>query len=854
MKLQNHCGTMEPSAKKAKIQPSSKKIIIRLCDAFIRTDGNIICPVIKAENSIRVLYKLEKGSLLKILQDVGRQNELIYQDIELKSVTDNRKIQGNLFIEYLASKSINLELNKYKEELLSKLTEISNVKDILIHNVEDKSKMIPQPIISDSDFEMHKLELCSKRLSEMSEESTARPDLVIAADNIKSQLEDLKDHYTRFAILSQNGKGKSFILNLLMLLTADNEDEYRENNANLKLPEDIPQNTTLESLSEIHLTNLPDVVKGYVKSILEKKQDTNQDTNQDFHTVVTPVCQLLNSDLETGTSSASFSDISKYFSEKKGLDIEPYILPQKAMLGSYESTTKCIIHLRYGTVYQMRVDYFEEKELQNQLFELVTLNEKETSSDMNEDIKEKAIECLKARFEILTQQNISENAELLESLSSPEDIKLSEEVQQFAGKTELYFGKGNNSAQDRLALKDVLKTFTPSQDDNFEQYQRKIAAVKKIVVYLPSKILHGGKEILEMPGTDDSDPMATHSIKNALEDVDAVILISDFSFKIVEKEVKDMLTESTFLSKFLSNPNDYKLMLLSYPEKNQGFQYRKDSSRQIIKLEQEEQKKRKEELKMMTKLIRMDAISEDIERNIITSYILPVLHTSILSQPGPEHEVLTKHDIFLRRTGILNLINLSNEYVASKHRSTYDDVYTELSRFKDEITEGMTAEDAKCILNLLSNKEVKKIREPELTRKNEHLLIDLKKELDNLLNMWVTKEVTKMLQETIEHAKEKWEKEKHKVTSISLYNPYFYGKNPTAKVRLFNVFFDSPVKEEIFSMIKDKIELCLQKYKEKTILLFTEELNSLLTIEEKPTVSSDFVGKIINSQLDDALK
>ncbi|XP_018420063.1 PREDICTED: uncharacterized protein LOC108793576 [Nanorana parkeri] len=223
-----------------------------------------------------------------------------------------------------------------------------------------------------------------------------------------------------------------------------------------------------------------------------------------------------------------------------------------------------------------------------------------------------------------------------------EDINLSEEVLKFAGKTELYIGKGKNSTYDRLALQDILKELTTAQEEDTDKAkatQRKIAAVKEIVVYLPSKILYGGKEILEMPGTDDSDPIAMFSIRNALSEVDAVILVTEFGFKICEKEVKDMLSESGFLQKFKKDPSNNKLMLIAYPEKNSKWQFSCDGKNKIEKLEQESKKKKEGELKAISKILDENCVGVERSLGLLELESQRIFGSS--PEPRPKTSVIT---------------------------------------------------------------------------------------------------------------------------------------------------------------------------------------------------------------------
>ncbi|XP_075050808.1 uncharacterized protein LOC142136854 isoform X2 [Mixophyes fleayi] len=795
---------MEPSPKKARLGK-----LIRLCDRFTRTELDVICPVIKAENSVRVLYKLQEELLREAIENTGKEIGLTLQKIDWVSPPTMREIEGNLFIEFTGPQPKDEDdWNRFRERLESRLTNISKVKYILVDKVQDRSQIIPQPIISEFDFEMHKLKQCSEELENISEKSEERADLYIVADIMKSELEELTKNYTKFAVLSQNGKGKSYILNMLMLMTADNKEEYVENNKDVKVPKDFPDNTLLENLTETDRLKLPVVVKEFIKTVEDQKKD--------FKNVLQPVCNQLHYDTNIETSPNSRSSIGSYFSKRARFDIEPYILSQKEIERSYESTTKCVIHLRYGTLYQMKVDYFNDVDLRQQLFELFTKQDYSDNTNEHEDIKDKAQECLEARYDILTDKKFSETD--MNKLRTYEDIPLSNEVLKFAGKTELYFGLGKNSTHDRLALQSALRKLTnpPEEDENkADEIKRRIAAVKQIVVYLPSKILHGGKEILEMPGTDNSDPIAMNFIRKALSEVNAVILITENGFKLCGKEVKDILFDSKFPQTYKNDPDSGKLMLLTYPEKNLKWQFGIGDKVKIQKLEQEGKKKRAEELKAVGKMLKKDSLSIAQEDDIFTSYLLPVLHTSILAQKGAEYEVITEYEDFLKHTGINNLIVHLDELVLSRQQSSFEEVKTQLSSFQKEINDAISTEDARKIVQMLSNKSYKIMYEEELTRRVEQLEIELRKKLKSMLS-----------------------------------------KDVESLVCLFNILFDDveKEKEKIFTKISCWINDLLDDYKNKAIEQYTKELNTLLiNLGGEAIVSSGFVKEVIEQDLTYAL-
>ncbi|XP_053560084.1 uncharacterized protein LOC128650283 isoform X2 [Bombina bombina] len=809
---------------------------IRICDAFIRTDGRIICPVIKAERSIQVFYKLQEKSFKDLLEDAAKKNGLRLQDIQY-----SKENECNIFIKFAILNSSNDAVNQCKLRLRLMLTEKLKVTDILIDEVQGTEETIPQPIISETDFEMRKLSLCYEKLSAYAGE---RDDLYIAAENIKAHTEDLRDVYTKFAVLSQNGKGKSFILNLLLLLTADNEEEYEKNNKDRKWPRDIPQNTAVEDVPEKDLLNLPEVVKDFLKTV--------EDKTKNFGALTGPLCHQLSPVEDIKTSLKSLSGIDTYFSKKKRHCIDPYVLPQKELTGSYQSTTKCIVHLRYGTLYQLSVNYFNIEELQNQLFELITLNENDGSKEV-----EIALECLKTRYNLLTGQDIFEDnqfQQLKQRVSSPTDITISDEVQKFAGITELYYGQGKSSAHDRLALQAVLRGLTTPQEEDEDkgvEFYKKISAVKKIVVYLPSKILYGEKEILEMPGTDDSDPMAMDFIYNALKEVDGVILVNEFSFKVCATEVKNMLSGSDFIKHLKKDPTNYKLMLLSYPEKSNKWQFGKYDDKEIKKVENEERKKRIEELKTISKVIKMDPLEETLANNIMTSYILPVLHTSILAQKDvPEYQVLINYEDFLKHTGIQNLIVQLDKFVSFKRETQIKEIKDRLCSFQKELqVHEMSMAEANSIEQTWKNKDVKFLYE-NLNREN--LLTDLNKNIKELLKGSVSNHIKETLSGTVITAKDNWNKIKGSITSVGVYSPYFCGKNPIYKVCLYYVFFDGLEDKisEVFEMISSEIKRLIEDYKGKVIQQYTENLSTMLN----RSLPKEFVETAIENHLDDALE
>ncbi|XP_044129049.1 uncharacterized protein LOC122922501 isoform X1 [Bufo gargarizans] len=838
------------------MEPSDKRIKewLRLSDGFRRADMRIICPVMKAENSICVLYKLQQEKLTEAITSAGKSHGLILENIQYVSQTTSRGAESSLFIKFRNPLPNDENLcSKFKERLERNLSS-TMVKDILVERVQDASQSIPQPLVSEYDFEMHKLKLCLAELDGKKEEFPRRLDLSIEGENIKLNLEDLSNSYTKFAMLSHNGRGKSYLLNLLLLMTADNEEEYSASNRNLRVPNDFPNNTLVKNLTDRDLQNLPVVVNKFLNI-----QDNTQFKDQDFKCLMGTICVQQQNITNAETALRGLSDIDEYFTKKKRLNLEPYFLSQKGNQGGHESTTKCIIRLRYGTLYEMKVEYFSKSELQEQLYELV-ITEEGSSSCSDEEVNETAQECLTERFQILTGHSFSEN--MKDTFNCPKDIKFSPEVLEFVGKTELYFGQGKNPTHDRLALQNILKGLTIPQDSaadaNDEIYKKRIAAVKEIVVYLPCKILYGGKEILEMPGTDDSDPIAMDFIANALNEVDALILLTENGLKVCEKEVKTMFSKSGFLKNFKKQPDKHTVLLLTYPEKNTDWQYASGDEKRIKLLESEGNKKRNVELKAMKKILNLDTLTKSLEERICTSYILPVLHTSILAQEHkPEYEVISRHqDTFLKYTGIQELIMNLDELVFSRQKS-FEETKQELFRFHAEINDVISVEDARYIVQTLSVRSCRDPIESGIKSRFDILKKELSQKMYDVLSGDVSRMIKTELTELVPKAIDRWDQIEPEVISIGVFSPYFCGKNPRYHICLYHVLFEGleNSKNQIIEKILDMVQGLLQNLKKRAIKQYTDELNTILHDIGRPNaVTIDFVEDAIGDELDDALK
>ncbi|XP_075050806.1 uncharacterized protein LOC142136838 [Mixophyes fleayi] len=797
-------------------------IFIHLCDSFVRTPEKVICPFMKAEDSVHALYKLQEPALKDILCEAGEMLGLELISITSCSTTEgNQRMDGNILIEYRASKLWDEDTFKtYKGSVQSKLQHL-NIRNVFIdHGMEQSSCL--QPIITDIDSQVHILDSkYQKHLSQYSAEADIIP---AELQSIRTLLKELKERRISIALLSHNAIGKSFFLNLLLLLT---EESYRESGKDekkrkIKLPKDITGSPTVKMMKEDHFEDLPEVIKDFLN---------HTDDEQDFKKIMQPICHELNftNQKELRRIENVFSAaLSRYYSEDERIDMVPYLLPQKDDSGGYDSTTKCVVHLRYGGSFQARVEYFDEKELQNQLFELVSLENEseETRPDIvYERMKERSRLSLKARYSALTDNDEETLHSILKSITSPGHIRLCEQVMTFAGKTELYVGNGVNQAEDRLALQKLLNEYMSLVGEDTSTITRqKVAALKRIVVYVPSRLLYGGTEILEMPGTNESDPLAMSFIQDALDTVDVVVLLSEFGFKLAGQEVKDTLRNSRFIKNWIKNSQAYKLMFLSYPEKDQTFLCGRNDGDKLKKIKLQENGKRDKEFQELEKLIHPVPLSSVMKNNTFSSYVFPMLHTAIHAIEGIPHEILEDNKDVLKNTGIDAVMKELDQFIVQRKQSIIEEIESKLADFemsqKDEAKNGQESDAGS------SSQNIDFTQESDFLKKNKDLLNDLKMNHEELIKNTVNGKLKELMERSTTEAGKNWAEIQSKVTDSGFFNPQYNGQHPAYKIKMYNKLFGHLDEEisQIFRILLKDVYCVLENYKEKATKLFTREL------------------------------
>uniref|UniRef100_UPI00398EFCC0 uncharacterized protein n=1 Tax=Pristiophorus japonicus TaxID=55135 RepID=UPI00398EFCC0 len=333
--------------------------------------------------------------------------------------------------------------------------------------------------------------------------------------DINCLIKEFEENHTKISMLSQNGKGKSFILNLLLCLTADSDEEYKQNNMYLK---DLTKANCRQEMAKI-----PQVLREDLEKLKENEKE------EVFQKMIAN-CKRTSSSSDLKMEEAvenekkSFDSLRDYSDGKRITSLQPYLLPVKNILNSNSTTTKCNTYLKYGPVYQMKIKYFSTEDLQSILYELVTMIKEGTNDDMGvvEDRRNTSREALEKLFCLLTTyfSDCTFDQNILQNIENPGRIQLHQGVKDLAGTSECYMGDGEDVMKDRIFIREKLQEYitmqkTPNKERTLQNM--KIAALKTVEVYAPCKILIG-KEFLETPGIDDTDPLALKLINDVLDE------------------------------------------------------------------------------------------------------------------------------------------------------------------------------------------------------------------------------------------------------------------------------------------------------------------------------------------------
>ncbi|XP_067845491.1 uncharacterized protein [Heptranchias perlo] len=824
-------GSGSPPARRARLSEDSHSnfqmnlgnanLSIRISDSFARTFGGIIRPIAIAGASVLLLRQLHSMALSKVLTEVAETFGLFLKAIK----------PGSIVVEFVETTPLSEETFKlFLHKLKFRLQQLMPSGNFWIERIKDPANAgAPlEPLVSELDLAQHILKtVCNKLEDKVKVLSSGVVDWLGIRNtigDINCLIKEFEEKRTKISMLSQNGKGKSFILNLLLCLTADSEVEYKENNKYLK---DMSKANCREEMEKI-----PQVLR---EDLEELKEDEREEAFQKMMANCKRTSSFrLKMEEVMENEKKSFDSLRNYW-KTKGLNfLQPYLLPVKDMTDFGSTTTKCNARLKYGPVYQMKIKYFSIEDLQSILYELVTM--------IKEGIDDKGMEnyrratsraALENQFCLLTTyfSDCSFNQNILQFIASPGSIQLRQDVKDLAGTSECYMGDGEDVMKDRIFIREKLQEYitmqkTPTKERM--QQNMKIAALKTIEVYAPCKVLIG-KEFLETPGIDESDPLALKEINDVLDEVNSTLYISEYSFKISEGGVKEFLIRNGFLQKCVNNLEEQKLFLVAYPEKNSSLRLSPEMADEG-RFTAKQSEKRQDDLAALQRWLQQ-SLSDEFKRNVSTPTLWPVFHASVLMQHGNPTEVMRKHENCLKRTGIQSFLEEIDHFAFNRAKSSVMEVKELLCQLEDRADQFGKRSDVEKMQKVLRNKESMEILLASATKDHDEALRFTLKKLMKARDQLILNTIKPLLEEAAEKAVEQWNSNKSLINRMGIFNPHFNGRHPAYKVKLYDIAFGC-LKMPDFTNFLGKTRKIMEEYKECAI----NDLSKFLAINlEKDT-------------------
>ncbi|XP_039607537.1 uncharacterized protein LOC120527787 isoform X2 [Polypterus senegalus] len=337
----------------------SNRFSIRISDGFIRTVGNVIAPLVAAHASLQIIRELRDVQLEETFVKVLKQFAARTRQIRPGSII--------IDAEFLQQPSA-LNIVKIIQKLKSEMKTIMPAGNCVIEEIKEKDDHYPEPKVQAMDLAFYTLHMLKKELGRMKHSRIAEVMDFHNAEEMISRIIKESHSSTKVCLLSQNGKGKSFILNLLLLMTADTDEEYQEY---------IKNNEGILPLTQEHLMGNAEMIPDVFAEELEKYEDEiDSDQKKEIITQIIQNCDYTSSISNDKMSEMikaeekSFSALKQYCNGQSLRHFQSYLLPEKGTKRSYMATTKTVVRLRYGRIYQMKVEYMSKEDLQNSFMNL----------------------------------------------------------------------------------------------------------------------------------------------------------------------------------------------------------------------------------------------------------------------------------------------------------------------------------------------------------------------------------------------------------------------------------------------------------------------------------------------------
>jgi hypothetical protein len=224
-------------------------------------------------------------------------------------------------------------------------------------------------------------------------------------------------------------------------------------------------------------------------------------------------------------------------------DTKSYLLPQ-----GQNCNVPQLVAVRYGRIPELIVTFPHEGELRLALWELheiVFLGTKQFQSEQHKSLTE-------TRYRRLL--GLSDDSPIpLANVESPQDLPLDHDVQMLLGQNFRFAGLGKSLAQDRVFVRDKLQEIT----NNYAYH------MCKFLVRVPSSILDGNKELIEMSGPYIHGDFGT---KNAIENTNLLLVAVD-RVRGLSSDIVHLLQDSSLAQKLATKPELHKAIFVELAER-----------------------------------------------------------------------------------------------------------------------------------------------------------------------------------------------------------------------------------------------------------------------------------------------
>ncbi|EKX31309.1 hypothetical protein GUITHDRAFT_149387 [Guillardia theta CCMP2712] len=407
---------------------------------------------------------------------------------------------------------------------------------------------------------------------------------------------------SKVCLLGTNGVGKSYLINVWLMITSCLPSEYEQWNWNQK-----------SSLIHENVKSFLEKT-GLTKDDVKRIDDTTSSRTNDIDDMIGSLTNIIHPE-RTGLSG----------------DGQAYLLPSQE-LGT--SNTTCAITLIHSKCFCMLVEYRSKEELLKDADQwLLQPRCRESEPDYDDTLQEEEIQSWIDRYNavVADQYSASEFGIVPEYVKSIDDVQMKPELEKLAGRRNLYVGKGRDLHNDRAFIRELLVNL-----QNSEEFK---VAVKSVIVGVPSAILEEVDQLTDCPGTNEKDTFLKAATRSAIEDHDVIVILADKALQAQESSMKP-LCKSEFLKNMVRHPERFKIVVFFCNENSKNLV---KWSQQIIGDSVKDQPNRevmlsKSKVYMYQILVqacqkaRLDRVIErakEISESILYTHIYPSLYAAI---------------------------------------------------------------------------------------------------------------------------------------------------------------------------------------------------------------------------------